>query len=162
MRSGSVQEIETHLNSPLTRIFRENGFQRRMHSVFIVNDEIALRLRILECKKKKSIQYFNLWMIFFSSAKGQINFKVSFWCHQFLPKTERKQVDLRYHSSKSNFFVRFLGELRIPKSPFEINWPLAPQYRLYIKRLAEVGCCFLSSKKMWATWDESHHLERLE
>ena len=27
---------------------------------------------------------------------------------------------------KSNFFVRFLEELRIPKSPFEINWPLAP------------------------------------
>ena len=24
----------------------------------------------------------------------------------------------------SNFFVRFLEELRIPKSPFEINWPL--------------------------------------
>ena len=24
-----------------------------------------------------------------------------------------------------NFFVRFLGELKKPKSPFEINWPLA-------------------------------------
>ena len=50
------------------------------------------------------------------------------------------------------FFIRFLEELKTPddQSPFEINWPLAAQCRLYIKRLAEVGCCFLSSKKMWA------------
>jgi hypothetical protein len=49
---------------------------------------------------------------------------MSFWCLQILPKNERKQVGLRYHSKyfvKSNFFVRFLEELRIPKSPFEIN-----------------------------------------
>ena len=26
---------------------------------------------------------------------------------------------------KSNFFIRFLGELKIPKRHFEINWPLA-------------------------------------
>ena len=51
---------------------------------------------------------------------------MSFWCLQFLPKNERKQVALRYHSSKVEFFfVCFLGELRIPKSPFEINWPLS-------------------------------------
>ena len=33
-------------------------------------------------------------------------------------KTSRPEV-------KSNFFVRFLEELGIPKSPFENNWPLA-------------------------------------
>ena len=26
---------------------------------------------------------------------------------------------------KLNFFVRFLGELKIPKRHFETNWPLA-------------------------------------
>ena len=49
---------------------------------------------------------------------------MSFWCLQILPKNERKQVDLRFIVVKSNFFVHFLEELRIPKSPFEINWPL--------------------------------------
>ena len=40
-----------------------------------------------------------------------------------LPKNERKtKIDLTY--IRSNFFVRFLGELRITKSPLEINWPL--------------------------------------
>ena len=29
-----------------------------------------------------------------------VNFEMSFWCLQFLPKNKRKQVDLRYYSSK--------------------------------------------------------------
>ena len=38
------------------------------------------------------------------------------------PKNKRKQVDFRYHSdSRSNFFVHFLEEFRIPTSPFEIK-----------------------------------------
>ena len=36
---------------------------------------------------------------------------MSFWCLQFLPKNERKQVDLRYHSSKVKFIRSFFGEI---------------------------------------------------
>ena len=34
-----------------------------------------------------------------------------FWCLQFLPKNERKQVDLRYHSSKVEFVCLFFGRI---------------------------------------------------
>ena len=34
---------------------------------------------------------------------------MSFWCLQFLPTTERKQVDLRYHSSTVEFIRSFFG-----------------------------------------------------
>ena len=41
-----------------------------------------------------------------------------------LPKNEWKQFDLRYHSiSKVKFFCLFLGEFKIPKRNFKINWP---------------------------------------
>ena len=39
--------------------------------------------------------------------------------------SSEKQTKTNNIEVKSNFFVRFLGELRIPKRPFEINWPLA-------------------------------------
>ena len=38
-----------------------------------------------------------------------------------LPKNERKQFEL---SCEVEFFCSFLGELKIPKSHFEINWTL--------------------------------------
>jgi hypothetical protein len=34
---------------------------------------------------------------------------MSFWCIQFPPKNERKQVDLRFHSSKVEFVRSFFG-----------------------------------------------------
>ena len=34
---------------------------------------------------------------------------MSLWCLQFLPKIERKQVDLRFHSSKVEFVRSFFG-----------------------------------------------------
>ena len=36
---------------------------------------------------------------------------MSFWRLQFLPKNERKQIDLRYHSSKVEFFRSFYGRI---------------------------------------------------
>ena len=36
---------------------------------------------------------------------------LSFWCLQFLPKNEWKQVDLRYHSSKVKFIRSFFGRI---------------------------------------------------
>ena len=34
---------------------------------------------------------------------------MSFWCLQFPPKNERKQVDLKFHSSKVEFICLFFG-----------------------------------------------------
>ena len=39
------------------------------------------------------------------------------------PKTQTKTIRLVV-VVKSNFFVHFLGELKIPKKHFKINWPL--------------------------------------
>ena len=43
---------------------------------------------------------------------------MSFWCLRFPPKNERKQVDLRYHSSKVEFFRSFFGGNRRHQKPF--------------------------------------------
>ena len=60
----------------------------------------------------------------FKVAKGQLISKCLFGVSNF-PKNEQKQFDLRYHSSKVEFFYSFfLGELKIPKGHFEIIWPL--------------------------------------
>ena len=37
--------------------------------------------------------------------------EMSFWCLQFLPKNEQKQVKLRYHSSKVEFIRSFFGRI---------------------------------------------------
>ena len=50
---------------------------------------------------------------------------MSFLCHQFSKKTNENNLTWGTIVVKSNFFVRFLGELKIPKRHFEINWPLA-------------------------------------
>ena len=55
------------------------------------------------------------------TVKGHLISKCLFGVFNFSKENERKQVDLRYDSSKVEIFVPFLGELRIPKSPFEIN-----------------------------------------
>ena len=52
-------------------------------------------------------------------------FQKYFLVSLILPKNEQKQVNLRYHSTVGRlFFVCFSKELKRPKSPFEINWPL--------------------------------------
>ena len=40
-----------------------------------------------------------------------------------LSKNKQKLFNMRYHSSKLNFFVRFLGVLKKPRRNFEVNWP---------------------------------------
>ena len=66
-----------------------------------------------------------------------------FLIFSILPKNERKQFDLRklrYHKLvKSDYFVHFLGELKIPKRHLEINWPL-----LIVK--FEFKICFIHIK----------------
>ena len=41
--------------------------------------------------------------------KMSVNFEMVFWGRRFPPKNERKQVDLRYHSSKVKFVCLFFG-----------------------------------------------------
>ena len=43
------------------------------------------------------------------STKGRLISKWFFWCLQFSPKNEQKQVNLRFHSSKVEFVPSFFG-----------------------------------------------------
>ena len=52
--------------------------------------------------------------------KGQLILK-SFWCLQFSQKTNKNNSTRDTIVVKSNFFVHFLGELKIQKRHFEIN-----------------------------------------
>ena len=58
-----------------------------------------------------------------AGTKGQLVSKCLFVVFNS-PKKQTKKIALRYHGSKLNFFVCLLGELKIPKRHFEINWPL--------------------------------------
>ena len=77
-----------------------------------------------------------------NGSKVQLISKCLFWCLQFPPKNEQKKVDLIWGIIvvKSNFFVQFLGELKIPKRHFEINRPFHGQFYgqfcfYYLKRV---------------------------
>ena len=50
---------------------------------------------------------------------------MSFWCLQFSQKTNENNSTYGTIVVKLKFFVRSLGELKIPKRHLEINWPLA-------------------------------------
>ena len=66
-----------------------------------------------------------LWWLLEGRAKGHLlNFEMSFWCLQFSPKTSENNSTGGTIVGKSNFFVHFLGELKIPKRHFKIYWPL--------------------------------------
>ena len=45
---------------------------------------------------------------------------MTFWCLQFLPKNERKQVDLMYHSSKVEFIRSIFGRIVGLKKSFQL------------------------------------------
>ena len=80
-----------------------------------------------------------------------------------LPKTNKK-FDLQYYDTSGWLvFVRFLEELKTPKSPFEINWPLVLvlRHRLWIlfcdvfqwpsKNIWTVGAQFLTQSLYYAS-----------
>ena len=50
---------------------------------------------------------------------------MSFWYLQFSQKMNENNSTWCTIVVKLNIFVRFLGELKIPKRHFDINWPLA-------------------------------------
>ena len=59
------------------------------------------------------------------NPKGHLISKCLFGVFKFFQKTNKNKSTWGIIVAKSNFFICFLEELRIPKSPFEINWPLA-------------------------------------
>ena len=69
------------------------------------------------------------------TTKGQI-FSKCFWYLQFFRKTN----ELNYYGTSSRIvFVRFLEELKTPKSPFEINWPL--KLCIFFRTSQSLLCC---------------------
>ena len=62
--------------------------------------------------------------ICFWPDKGLLISKCPFGVFNFFQKTNENKSTRGIILVKSNFFVHFLGELRIPNSPFEVNWPV--------------------------------------
>ena len=59
---------------------------------------------------------------------GELITKCLFDVFKFFQKTNENKSTWGILVVKLNFFVPFLEELRIPKSPFEIHWLLAKYY----------------------------------
>ena len=85
-----------------------------------------------------------------------------------LPKNELGNSNFCPSLLGQTFFVHFLGELKTPKSPFEINWPLAiatehlpwPEPRGISEWWFEYKCLMTSSESATDPWEhhKSHHL----
>ena len=76
-------------------------------------------------------------------SKGQLILKCLFDVFNFSQKTNKNKSTWGIIVVKLNFFVRFLGEMKIPKGHIEINWPLA---RHIIGRIPLMGKVYLISK----------------
>ena len=71
-------------------------------------------------------------------SKGQLISKRVFGVVNSSKKPEKNCPNsIWYDSSGQIVFVRFLKELRVPKSPFEINWPLP--YKMSLKTQIALG-----------------------
>ena len=63
---------------------------------------------------------FTTHVLLISSTVLSVYFKMSFLVSSIIPKIERKQFDLRYHSSKVEFFCSFFGRIEDTKKTFWI------------------------------------------
>ena len=61
----------------------------------------------------------------FCLFKGHLISKCLYGVFKFFKKTNKNKSTWGVIVVKLKNFIRFLEELRTPKSPFEINWPLA-------------------------------------
>jgi hypothetical protein len=61
---------------------------------------------------------------FFDTTIKVSKYRRHFMVSSILPRNELKKIDLRYHSSKVEFFHSFFGRIEETINPFEINWPL--------------------------------------
>ena len=66
-------------------------------------------------------------------SKGQLILKCLFDVFNFSQKTNKNKSTWGIIVVKLNFFIHFLGGLRIPKIPFEINWPLRGKETIHKK-----------------------------
>ena len=82
--------------------------------------------------------------ILYKNAWRSVNFEMSFWCLQFSKKMNKNHSTWGTSVIKSNFFICFLGEFKIPKNIFEINWPLAFLH----KRFLSISVFSLQNLKM--------------
>ena len=64
--------------------------------------------------------------------KGQLISKCLFGVLNFFQNTNENKSTWVIMIVKSNFFIHFLEELRIPTSPYEINWPLLIQKYFFV------------------------------
>ena len=55
-----------------------------------------------------------------------------------LPKNELENLNFCPSLLGQTFFVRFFEELKMPKSPFEINWPFVISKNLFSLEFAKV------------------------
>ena len=78
------------------------------------------------------------------STKGQLISKYLFGLFTCSQKKNKNKWTWGIIVVKSNFLVHFLRELRIPKSPFEINWPLATILVVTCKN------CSWNWKQLWS------------
>ena len=53
-----------------------------------------------------------------------VNYERTCWYPEFFQKKRMKKINHYNDTSVRLVFVRFLEELKTPKSPFEIKWPL--------------------------------------
>ena len=90
---------------------------------------------------------------------------MSFWCLQFLPKNERKQVDLRYHRIKVEFVRSFFWKKRrLEKNHFDFVWPLIVDFysifcKLFKRLHRKLYLIFFTSLQKWnALKDEDKDL----
>ena len=91
----------------------KNSYCKKAYSIGI--------LQYLEKSKsqnwiRKSRWFFYRW----------VNFKMSFWCLQFPPKNEQKQVDLSFHNCKVYIICLFSlwDNIGLKKYHFYFVWPL--------------------------------------
>ena len=90
---------------------------------------------------------------------------MSFWCLQFLPKNERKQVNQRYHSSKvefvCSFFERNVGLKKIIWTLSDLYTPLIST-RFLIKLLTDSklkNCHLLVLFAKYPIWESQNILK---
>ena len=74
--------------------------------------------------------------------------KEFFGAFNFSQKTNKNKSTWGITVLKSNFFVRFLGELRLAKSPFEIISPLANQFYSNIFACTYPALCLQTNPKI--------------
>ena len=70
-----------------------------------------------------------------------------------LPKNKLENVNFCPSLLGQKFFVHFLGELKKPKSPFEINWPLGIEWdSMNTSKLDYHPKLYSESLSAWCGW----------